>query len=276
MSNDAVVKTENPFGSVVPRGSAVAGQMAVAAEREKQEVMAQILLAKQFPRDEVRSMDKIINACCRPSLAEGALYSYSRGGTEITGPSIRMAEAIARHWGNITYGIRELDNSNGESKIEAFAWDMENNVRSAKVFSVPHVRHTRDGQKKLTDPRDVYEMVANMGSRRLRASILAIIPGDVVDAAVKQVEVTLHSTVDVSEEGVVKMAEAFAKHGVTKAMLEKRCQRRLDTITGAQMVTLRKIYQSIKDGMSKPAEWFDMGGDEEVSTETNPLEGGTK
>ena len=35
-----------------------------------------------------------------------------------------------------------------------------------------------------------------------------------------------------------------------------RIQRRLDTITPAQFVNLRKIYNSLKDEMSKPEDWF--------------------
>ena len=42
-----------------------------------------------------------------------------------------------------------------------------------------------------TDPRDIYEMVANQGARRLRACILGIIPGDVVGASVEECQKTL-------------------------------------------------------------------------------------
>ncbi|MDT1904179.1 hypothetical protein FPK34_26285, partial [Acinetobacter baumannii] len=77
-----------------------------------------------------------------------------------------------------------LSSENGESTVEAFAWDVETNTRQTKVFQVPHIRYTRNGSKKLTDPRDIYELVANNGARRLRACILGVIPGDVIDDAV--------------------------------------------------------------------------------------------
>jgi hypothetical protein len=41
-------------------------------------------------------------------------------------------------------------------------------------------------------------------------------------------------------------------------MLEQRIQRKLESIMPAQIIGLRKIYNSIKDGMSKPADWFEM------------------
>jgi len=222
------------------------------------EIQGRMVIAKKFPRDQRKAFDAIMNACQRPSLAQAALYEYSRGGTPITGPSIRMAEAMAQNWGNIDFGIRELDQQGGESVVEAFAWDMETNVRQTKTFRVPHKRYTKKGSYSLEDPRDIYEMVANNGARRLRACILGVIPGDVVDAAVAECEKTMHASADTSEKGVKKMVDAFAtEFGITREQLEGRIQRRLDAITPAQVVALRKIYTSLKDGMSAAGDWFE-------------------
>jgi hypothetical protein len=207
-------------------------------------------------------MDRILNACTRPTLAESALYSYSRGGTDISGPSIRLAEAMAQAWGNIQFGIRELDQRNGESTVQAFAWDVETNTRREVTFQVPHIRHTKTRVTRLEDPRDIYEMVANQGARRLRSCILAIIPGDVTEAAVVQCETTMRIKADTSPEAMQKMVDAFEKFGVTKEQIEKRIQRRLDAIQPAQVVNLKKVYASLRDGMSAPADWFE-------ATETN-------
>ena len=70
-----------------------------------------------------------------------------RGGQSVEGPSIRLAETLAQEWGNIQYGIRELSQSNGESTVEAFAWDIQTNTRQVKVFQVPHVRYSKKGNK---------------------------------------------------------------------------------------------------------------------------------
>lgn len=203
------------------------------------------------------AMDRILNACTRATLAEGALYAYARGGTTISGPSIRLAEAIAQNWGNLQFGIRELEQRNGESTVEAFAWDIETNTRQVKVFQVPHVRHTRQGQKKLEDPRDIYELVANQGARRLRACILGVVPGDVVESAVNQCEVTLSVDVDVTPEGIAKLLEKFSEFSITKEQIEKRIQRRIESILPAQVLSLRKIYNSMRDAMSFPSDWFE-------------------
>lgn len=228
------------------------------AQREIAEVQAAMMIAKRFPRNQAKATDRIMVACQRPTLAEGALYTYAKGGTDITGPSIRLAEAIAQQWGNLQFGIRELEQRIGESTVEAYAWDLETNTRQTKTFQVKHIRRTRaKGNYALEDPRDIYEMVANQGARRLRACILGVIPGDVVEAAQNQCEATLKAKADISPEAVKKMVEVFNPYGVTQEMIEARIQRKIDSITPAQIISLRKVFNSLKDGMSKPGDWFD-------------------
>lgn len=229
----------------------------IEGQRAIQEVQAAMVIAKRFPRDERQALDRILNACTRPTLATQALYTYARGGTDISGPSIRLAESLAQNWGNVQYGIRELDQRDGESTVEAFAWDLETNTRQVKVFQVKHERHTKRGVTKLADPRDVYELVANQGARRLRACILGVIPGDIVEEAVNQCEATMTANADTGPEAIKKMLAVFAGFGVSKAQIEARIQRRIDAITPAQVVSLRKIHASLKDGMSKPEDWFE-------------------
>jgi hypothetical protein len=239
----------------------------VEQSRATQEVQAAMVIARKFPRDEAAALDRIKNACTRAGLANSAVYQYARGGTDITGPSIRLAEAIAQQWGNIQFGIRELEQANGESTVEAFAWDLESNTRQVKVFQVPHKRYTKAGTKTLEDPRDIYELVANNGARRLRACILGIIPSDIIEEAVQQCEVTMSAKADTSPEAQKQMLEVFSKFGVTKPQIEARIQRRMDAITPAQVVALRKIYTSLKDGMSKPEEWFPPAGPPTIQLE---------
>lgn len=264
-------KVLNPFQQHKPPANATAES---SQAREVQEVQAAMIIAKKFPRNQIEAMDKILQAFTRPSLAEGALYSFARGGSDITGPSIRSAETIAQLWGNIQFGIREIEQRPGESTVEAFAWDVETNTRQVKVFQVQHVRHTRQGSKRLEDPRDIYEMVANQGARRLRACILGIIPGDVTEQAVRQAELTLKANADTSDEAIAKMVDAFDEFGVTKTMIETRIQRRLSSITPALMVQMKKIYASLRDGMSTAGEWFDMPVDSSANNSTDGAKSG--
>lgn len=229
-----------------------------------------MMIARANPRDPIVSMDRILNECTRPTLADAAVYQYSRGGTDISGPSIRLAETIARQWGNVQYGVRELEQRQGESVVQAYAWDVETNTRRETTFTVPHVRDTKHGRKKLEDARDIYETVANMGARRLRACILGIIPGDVTEAAVAQCETTMKAKADTSPEAMQKMVAAFAAFGVTREQIEHRIQRRIDAIQPAQVVSLKKVYASLRDGMSVAADWFDPVAQPDAQAEQQP------
>lgn len=256
MSNE-LTTISNPYGAPAPM--ATNHSTAVASAREAQEVQAMVFMAKQFPRDERAAMDRILMACTRPGLVAQAVYTYSRGG-DVSGPSIRLAEAIARHWGNLDYGFRELEQSNGESTVEAVCWDIETNTRARRVFKVPHMRYTKHGSYPLTDPRDIYETVANNAARRLRACILEMIPGDVVDAAVAQCKATQEAEVKKGKpiaERVKDMVKLYEEIGVSRKMLEGYVGRSLDSITPALLVKLANVYKAIKDGIATVEDYFD-------------------
>lgn len=265
--NEVTTSPANPFGDAPiaarPNGNAVAHS---DQQRAIAEVQAAMMIARANPRDPIAAMDRILNACARPTLADAAVYTYARGGSDISGPSIRLAEAMAQAWGNLQFGIRELEQRNGESTVQAFAWDVETNTRREVVFQVPHTRHTKRGATRLEDPRDIYELVANQGARRLRACVLAVIPGDVTEAAVAQCELTMKTKADTSPEAMQKMVRAFAEFGVTREQIEARIQRRLDAIQPAQVVSLKKVYASLRDGMSAAADWFDPVEGEQQAT----------
>lgn len=232
-------------------GQPVSATAAMMVNRQAQEVQAAMVVAKRFPRDERAACDRILAACTRPSLAENAIYEYSKGGSIISGPSIRLAEAMAQGWGNIDFGIIELEQRPGESQVMSYAWDLETNTRQSKIFSVPHVRHTKNGDYPLTDPREIYEMVANQGARRLRACILGIIPGDVVDTAMEQCDRTLRSSnKDPLDVRIQSMAERFkTEFSITEEMLAGFIGKKVEAFTESDVVRLRKVYRSLKDGV---------------------------
>lgn len=251
MSNDLVnLGFENKQVAIQAQDGNVSESRAVA------EVQAAFVIAKKFPRDENAAVGRILKACDRPFLAEQASYAYPRGSELVTGPSIRLAEAIAQYWGNIDCGVREISQADGVSVAEAYAIDLETNVRVRKTFHVPHVRETKKGKQRLTSSRDIYELVANQGARRLRACILGVIPGDVTEAAEAQCKETLLRQSVV--ENLPKLLKAFEEFGVTKELIEKRIGHNIESIVPQEVVTLRGIYKSIKDGMADRSQFFEV------------------
>lgn len=250
--------TDLGFQGVQTPNDRILAMAKVSESRAIAEVQAQYVIAKKFPRDDNASYMRIMKACERPFLAEQAMYAYPRGGQLVTGPSIRLAEAMAQAWGNIDCGIREISQSDGMSVAEAYAIDLETNTRITKTFHVPHTRDTKQGKKRLTDSRDIYELVANQGSRRLRACILGVIPGDVIDAAVGQCSKTLESSEVPIADQIRKLVLAFDELGVKAEHIEKRLGHKLDAIIPQEIVTLRGIYKSIKDGMADRSQFFEI------------------
>lgn len=235
-------------------------QTEMMMSRQAQEVQRAIVMAKKFPRDEVESFNRIVRACQRKGLAENAMYEYPRGGTKVVGPSIRLAEAMAQNWGNIDFGIIELEQKNGESQVMAYAWDLETNTRQTKVFTVPHIRSTKKGNVPLTDPRDIYEMVANQGARRVRACILGVIPGDVQDAAIDQCNKTMSEGEKKPVIDLVRdMAAIFEREfSVPIEAIEKYIGCKSEAFSMNDLVRLKRVYKSLHDGMAKREDYFDL------------------
>lgn len=245
--------------------------MQVQSDRAVAEVQAAYIIAKKFPRDVQQSYLTIINSCKRPFLAEQAMYAYPRGNQTVTGPSIRLAEVLAQSWGNMDAGIREISQSDGESLVEAYAIDLQTNTRMTKLFKVPHIRYTKKGSTKLTDPRDIYELIANQGARRMRACILSVIPGDVVEAAVAQCEKTLLDGKEPIADQIRKMVVAFDEMGIKPSHIEKMLGHSIDATIPQEIVRLKAVYKSLRDGHAKREDFFDMGDASNTNDRVNDL-----
>ena len=248
------------------------GTVAIEASRAIAEAQGKLVIAKRFPRDEVEAYAKAMEACQRPTMAAKAFYSFPRGGQTVEGPTIRFAEELARCWGNIDYGIKELSQDDGKSEMQAYAWDLETNAQSVQNFTNPHQREQGKKMVNLTSQRDIYENNANMATRRLRSRILAILPSWFVEDAIEECKKTLSGRNDTPLiDRVKKMVVAFAKIGVTQEQIEKRLKKKIDTMNADDFVEYTGIYNAIKQGESKIAEWFE--SDPIASDLTNELKG---
>lgn len=231
--------------------------MEIATSRQVQEVQAAMIVARKFPRDQLKAIARIVQECKRRGVAELSTYEYKRGGTLITGPSIRLAEVMARNWGNIDFGVVELERRRGESVSMAYCWDLETNVRQTKIFTVRHNRDTKDGGYALKDERDIYEHVANNAARRLRACILGIIPGDVQDEALRTCDATLQGeTTEPIADRIKKMVLAFLEMGISADMLAAKLGHSLDGMTLREIAKMQRVYASIRDGIASVEEHF--------------------
>lgn len=224
--------------------------------REVATVQSQMIIAKMYPRDLSMVFKNIEASCSRLTLAQQSTYVFSRGGTEIKGASIRLAEALVKAYGSVKYGFQIIDSDAESSTVRAYAFDMESNTLVERTFPVSHYRKTRESKTLLTDPRDIYEMVANQSARRVRACILAVIPSDLVEYALEICARTVADNIKITPETVNKLLDSFRDFGVTRPQIEDFIQRKVEAITIPQYIRLREIYSSLRDGMGTVDNFF--------------------
>lgn len=247
----------NPFQKSGLPSTVNAGTVAIEQERAIAEAQGKLVIAKRFPRDQAAAYEAVMESCKRPAFAEVANYAYPRGGQQVTGPSIRMAEELARCWGNMDFGIRELSRRDGVSEMEAYAWDLQTNTMSSQKFTVKHLRDKTGGATVLTSERDIYEVTANMGGRRLRARILSVLPPDLVDAAVKACRQTMAGKSEMPiADRVRQMIDAFAKKEVSSTHIASYLDKPLDAFTGEDIADMQAVYNAIHTGQSKVSDFF--------------------
>lgn len=274
--NEVMVNGANvPSGVKAPMNNINQGTVAIEASRAIAEAQGKLIIAKNFPRDEVQAYARAMEACQRPAMAEKAFYSFPRGKQTVEGPTIRFAEELARCWGNVDYGIKELSQDDGKSEMQAYAWDLETNTQSVQNFTNPHQREAFGKMQTLTSQRDIYENNANMATRRLRSRILAVLPSWFVDGAINECKKTLAGQNETPLIDRVKnMVVQFAKIGVTQEQIERRLKRKIDTMTSEDFVEYIGIFNALKNGESKVADWFE--AEKEAAELTAALKGGSE
>ena len=232
-----------------------------AASRQFAEVKGAIQLAREFPRDEIQAFKRMRRTCSRAAFADDALYAFPRGDSIVSGASIRLIEELVRCYRNIDYGFRIMEMRDDRSLVEAFAWDVENNIKARREFWVLHIRETKSGSYPLTSPRDIYELCANMAQRRVRACVEEMLPVDLLEESKILCKKAMAGgdTLPLGDR-VRNMVVAFSEIGVDEDMLEQRLGHPLKAVVVEELPKLKQVYNSIKDGLAKREDFFTVPG----------------
>lgn len=247
-----VMKPAIPAKAVAPSQSTLVEQSRAVAE-----VQAAIVVAQQCPRDMNRAEADMKVACGRLSLANRAFYAVKNRGQ---GPTVHLARELARIWGNLDYGVRELsrDDTAGVSEIQAFAWDQQTNVRSTRTFIVPHERMAGGKRNKLNDLTDVYLNNQNIGARAVRECIFTVLPTWLTEEAQDLCRKTLeHGEGEPIEVRAQKAINVFAERfGVTPVQLETRIGKPATSWKPQDVAALQVLFQSIQSGETQVSDEF--------------------
>ena len=249
--NNAISQIQVPqaVSQAASQGTIVEQSRAVA------EVAAAVSTARQFPRNTSWAVEQMQMLCQRLAVAQRAFYSVPNRGS---GLSVHIARELSRIFGNVDYGVRELsrDDDKGESEMQAWAWDVETNVRSTRSFIVPHAKSTRGGRKELTDLNDIYLNNQNVAARAVRECIFSILPGWFLADAEQILRQTLErGDGKPIEQRRIDAIDMFKGIGVTEKQLTVRLGKEVGQWGPREVADLAKIWTSInQDGI--PANEF--------------------
>lgn len=232
----------------------------VEQARAAAEVAAAVQVAQNNPRDIDQAIAEMQAACSRESLAKRAFYSLPRAGGKVEGSTVHFARELARCYGNVEYGIRELarDDIAGQSELQAWAWDQERNVRQTRAVIVPHARMARGSRQQITDLTDIINNNNSFAARALRECILTLLPVWFRDEAEELAAKTLQGDPAVPLENRISAAiEAYANsHRVTLSQLEARLGSKRAKWTATDVAVLNVLFHEMSRGEKHASDEF--------------------
>jgi len=256
-----------------------------AAESVKARIQAAYIMAFQKPRNEMQARDAILRACQRTEFAGKAEYEKPIGNIKVRGPSIRFAELALREWGNILSEVQTLYEDEDSKRIRVSVLDLETNAQFSRDVQLKKTieRKSKKGrdddyisERKNTRGETVYilrstdeEMYTKESawvSRVLRNEGLRVIPTDIIEEGMQKARQTLAERVVKDPEGEKKkILDGFSSIGVRPKDIERYINHSLDTISPAELINLRTIYQSIRDGEATWSDYFSFIPDKNTS-----------
>lgn len=241
-------------------------ELAISSAQEiaRAEIESSIIIARKFPRDQSQAFANLMLSCKRPSFADGVEYSFPRGGSQITGPSVKVAREAARVWGNIRHGLQIVREDEDNRQIRGFAWDLETNTKvEAEMEFKKLIFRRKDGWVK-PDERDLRELTNKHGAILVRNCLLQVLPPDLIEDACHESRATMQNRDAEDPEGARKrLIMAFGSLNINPKMLSKYLGHPVDELQPDGVEELRGIYASIKDGNSKWADYVKSNGEPE-------------
>ena len=216
------------------------------------EIDRQIATAKQYPRSLARVKAEMIEmATLDEETAASCFYNLPRGGKNISGPSIRLAEIAFACYGNISSVTRVIeavvDGAMPFVTVQSICKDLEKNN------TVGWEKRRRIVGKKskggIIDEDDI-QLAANAGGAiTFRDTIFKIVPPiiwkPVYEAARKVAIGDARTLVDRRQRAI----EAFAKMGVpTERVLTSIERTKVEEITLEDLEALIGTFTAIKEG----------------------------
>lgn len=240
---------------------------AAVAERARASVEARFIMARRFPRDMDKVRTSLLKACQNPTFAKVAIYHKPIGEEGVEGPSIRMAEEVARCMGNIATEVDTVYDDAQKCIIAIGATDLESNLThplSVLVQKTVERKKPRDGTiirgQRINSYGDVVYLVeatddemlnkmAALVSKALRTCLLRLAPEWLLNEAMKAAYKT-RADEDAKDPDEARKAiiDSFMGIGVDPPRLIEYVGHTLDSLTPKELNELRGLFVAIRDG----------------------------
>lgn len=261
---------ENPFAlETTDAGAAAIEPVGRAAGMFESEIKAAITVAVSIPRKPAKAYERLMEQCDRRGFAEKCEYSFRRGGSRVTGPTVGLARQAAAAWGNIRYGLDVIEDTAERRRVEGWAWDMETNTKVTQQDDFQKVHERKDPDTGVTsevpvNERELRELTNKRGAVLVRNCILQLLPVDLVDAALERASATKKAGAkkDLArnrKQVTRDLIDGFSRFSVTSEMLEEHLGHPLETMDEEELAELRGIWNSLRDGNTKRGDHFGKG-----------------
>jgi len=221
------------------------------------ETQSQLSAAHAYPRSITRFLKESKGlATLSVEVAESCIYSVPRGGKNISGPSIRLAEIMASAYGNLQVAARVVGVEDTEIVAQGMAWDMEKNVR---CVTETRRRIVDKHGKRYND--DMVTMTGNAAaSVALRNAVFRVVPRAYVDSVYDVVRETAVGDAKTLPDQRARILERLQKLGVSQdRVLAKLEVRGVDDITLEHLEALVGWGTAAKNGEATLDELFPFG-----------------
>jgi len=229
-------------------------QIANAVALAYKEIEASMILAQQFPRNYNDVWGAVMKVCERRTLAEKATYSYPRGGSTISGPSVYLARAIFQNYKHLRIGLNILRDDESTRTIQGYCWDVQMGSKSEFSDTFQKLIYRKQGGWIKPDERDLRELTMRRGAILIRTAIFHIIPSDIIEDAIVKCRATLKSAIKDPRSEAKNLILDFDRYGVTAAMLSSYIG--TENWCADDIVELSGILNALRDGTAKRDDYF--------------------
>lgn len=228
------------------------------------EIDTQIATAKRYPRTLSKVRDNVLTlATMDEETAAACFFSLPRGGKDITGESVRLAEILASAYGNLRAAWRcvGIDRVNGVVTCQGVCHDLENNISTS-------IEKTRQAQKRRgasTFSEDMIMLAVNAcGAIAYRDAIFKVVPKALIKPILGQIKEAARGK-GTLEQRVMRVFNKLMAMAVEAKIAEKDAKRRIlaaiecDKIEDISLTKLDMLIgmgTAIKDGEIRIADAF--------------------